>query len=45
MKKFSQRLKVRSYELDAQGHVNYAVFLNKEGKPIPMDEDFRKAFL
>lgn len=131
MKKFSQKLKVRSYELDAQGHVNYAVylsyleyarvatmeqlgipfqdyfqkgtgiviveahikylhpatlgdeleitlegmnpgktsltfrqdifnaktgkklfegelvavFLNKEGKPIPMDEDFRKAFL
>ncbi len=131
MKKFSQTLKVRSYELDAQGHVNYAVylsyleyarvatmqqlgipfqdyfkkgtgiviveahikylhpatlgdeleitlegmkagktsltfnqdifnsrtgkklwegelvavFLNKEGKPIPMDEDFRKAFL
>jgi acyl-CoA thioesterase FadM len=22
-----------------------AVFLNKEGKPIPMDEDFREAFL
>lgn len=28
MKKYSQRLKVRSYELDAQGHVNYAVYLN-----------------
>jgi YbgC/YbaW family acyl-CoA thioester hydrolase len=28
MKKFSQSLKVRSYELDAQGHVNYAVYLN-----------------
>ncbi|MBN2012573.1 acyl-CoA thioesterase [candidate division KSB1 bacterium] len=28
MKRFSQRLKVRSYELDAQGHVNYAVYLN-----------------
>jgi len=28
MKKFTQSLKVRSYELDAQGHVNYAVYLN-----------------
>ncbi len=28
MKKYSQTLKVRSYELDAQGHVNYAVYLN-----------------
>jgi len=28
MKKFTQLLKVRSYELDAQGHVNYAVYLN-----------------
>ncbi len=28
MKKFTQKLKVRSYELDAQGHVNYAVYLN-----------------
>jgi YbgC/YbaW family acyl-CoA thioester hydrolase len=28
MKKFTQSLKVRSYELDMQGHVNYAVYLN-----------------
>ena len=28
MKKFTQSLKVRSYELDFQGHVNYAVYLN-----------------
>jgi YbgC/YbaW family acyl-CoA thioester hydrolase len=28
MKKFTQSLKVRSYELDIQGHVNYAVYLN-----------------
>ena len=28
MKKFSQTTKVRSYELDSQGHVNYAVYLN-----------------
>jgi len=28
MKKFTHKLKVRSYELDAQGHVNYAVYLN-----------------
>ena len=28
MKKFTQSLKVRSYELDSQGHVNYAVYLN-----------------
>jgi len=28
MKNYSQTLKVRSYELDAQGHVNYAVYLN-----------------
>lgn len=28
MKKFTQSLKVRSYELDLQGHVNYAVYLN-----------------
>lgn len=28
MKKYSQSLKVRSYELDVQNHVNYAVYLN-----------------
>lgn len=28
MKKYSQHLKVRSYELDSQAHVNYAVYLN-----------------
>ncbi len=28
MKKYSQTIKVRSYELDSQGHVNYAVYLN-----------------
>jgi YbgC/YbaW family acyl-CoA thioester hydrolase len=28
MKKFAHNLKVRSYELDSQGHVNYAVYLN-----------------
>ena len=28
MKKYTQSLKVRSYELDAQGHVNYAVYLS-----------------
>ena len=28
MKKFKQSLKVRSYELDSQAHVNYAVYLN-----------------
>jgi YbgC/YbaW family acyl-CoA thioester hydrolase len=28
MKKFTHGLKVRSYELDAQGHVNYAVYLS-----------------
>ena len=28
MRKFSHSLKVRSYELDSQGHVNYAVYLN-----------------
>ena len=28
MKKFKHALKVRSYELDSQGHVNYAVYLN-----------------
>ncbi|MBN1153789.1 acyl-CoA thioesterase [candidate division KSB1 bacterium] len=28
MKRYAQTLQVRSYELDAQGHVNYAVYLN-----------------
>lgn len=28
MNKFKHPLKVRSYELDSQGHVNYAVYLN-----------------
>jgi len=28
MKKYSQIIKVRSYELDSQGHVNYAVYLS-----------------
>ena len=28
MEKYSIKLKVRSYELDSQGHVNYAVYLN-----------------
>jgi len=28
MKKFKQELKVRSYELDSQGHVNYGNYLN-----------------
>jgi len=51
MKKFSQRLKVRSYELDAQGHVNYAVYLSyleyarvatMEELGIPFQEYFRQ---
>ncbi len=51
MKKFSQRLKVRSYELDAQGHVNYAVYLSyleyarvatMEQIGIPFQDYFRK---
>ena len=51
MKKFSQRLKVRSYELDAQGHVNYAVFLSyleyarvatMEQLGIPFQDYFRR---
>ena len=51
MKTFSQRLKVRSYELDAQGHVNYAVYLSyleyarvatMEQLGIPFQEYFRK---
>jgi len=28
MKKYAHKIKVRSYELDSQGHVNYAVYLN-----------------
>lgn len=28
MKRHMQSIRVRSYELDAQGHVNYAVYLN-----------------
>ena len=51
MKKFSQTLKVRSYELDAQGHVNYAVYLSyleyarvatMEQLGIPFQEYFRR---
>jgi len=51
MKKFSQRLKVRSYELDAQGHVNYAVYLSyleyarvatMEQLGIPFQDYFRQ---
>jgi len=28
MKKYKHKIKVRSYELDSQGHVNYAVYLS-----------------
>ncbi len=51
MTKFSQTLKVRSYELDAQGHVNYAVYLSyleyarvttMEQLGIPFQDYFRK---
>jgi acyl-CoA thioester hydrolase len=51
MKKFSQTLKVRSYELDAQGHVNYAVYLSyleyarvatMQQLGIPFEHYFRK---
>ena len=28
LKKYTQTIKVRSYELDSQGHVNYAVYLS-----------------
>ncbi len=28
MKKYAEIIKVRSYELDSQGHVNYAVYFN-----------------
>jgi YbgC/YbaW family acyl-CoA thioester hydrolase len=51
MKKYSQVLKVRSYELDAQGHVNYAVYLSyleyarvatMEQLGIPFQDYFRK---
>jgi YbgC/YbaW family acyl-CoA thioester hydrolase len=51
MKTFSQRLKVRSYELDAQGHVNYAVYLSyleyarvatMEELGIPFQDYFKK---
>jgi YbgC/YbaW family acyl-CoA thioester hydrolase len=51
MRMFSQRLKVRSYELDAQGHVNYAVYLSyleyarvatMEELGIPFQDYFKK---
>lgn len=51
MKKFTQSLKVRSYELDAQGHVNYAVYLSyleyarvatMEQLGIPFQDYFKK---
>ena len=51
MKKYVQDIKVRSYELDAQGHVNYAVYLNyceysrvatMEDIGIPFDDYFRR---
>ena len=51
MKKFSQFLKVRSYELDVQAHVNYAVYLNyleysrvatMEQAGLPFDELIRR---
>ena len=51
MKKFTQQIKVRSYELDSQGHVNYAVYLNYceyarvatlEANGLPFDEYIRR---
>ncbi len=51
MKRYTQTLKVRSYELDAQGHVNYAVYLNYleycrvttlEQAGLPFDEFIKK---
>ncbi|UCE04708.1 MAG: acyl-CoA thioesterase [bacterium] len=51
MKKYTQSLKVRSYELDAQGHVNYAVYLSyleyarvatMEQAGIPFQNFFKK---
>ncbi len=51
MKKFSNSIKVRSYELDSQGHVNYAIYLNYcehsrvqalEQVGLPFDEFHRR---
>jgi len=51
MKRYTQIVKVRSYELDAQGHVNYAVYLNyleyarvtiMERLGLPFDEFIRR---
>lgn len=51
MKRFTQTVKVRSYELDSQGHVNYAVYLHyleyarvaiMERQGLPFDEFIRR---